>query len=294
MTHIELEKINNFTNFLEEEGKSKSTIINYKSDIKKVLGIMYKQKFDTKKAINKILSLNYSVNTLKRIKCSFNIFCDFIKKPEWKIKLKINHFITFRMNIIENIHIKSILDKIDDEISSEDDQTKKSKLYIEKISILLGSSLGLRVSEYKNLSFSGVFKNNVIEIKKGKHESYRSLPIPETLQKSIKELHKILKKMNISYSDNIFEKSNGKMITTRTFSRWLKKWALLSKVPGDIAKTHSLRHRFAHNYLESNTDDLISLKNILGHNSIDTTSLYLVPSQKKLQKNINKACFFCN
>ncbi len=45
-------------------------------------------------------------------------------------------------------------------------------------------------------------------------------------------------------------------------------------MPADIT-LHSLRHSFAHRYLEQYPGDLIGLARILGHESLETTRVYL-------------------
>ena len=51
---------------------------------------------------------------------------------------------------------------------------------------------------------------------------------------------------------------------------------------------HRLRHTFAINYLRSNPDCLVALSGLLGHESLDTTSIYTVASKERLEVDDRK------
>ena len=50
---------------------------------------------------------------------------------------------------------------------------------------------------------------------------------------------------------------------------------------------HKLRHTFAHRYLNQTNNDLVGLAQILGHESLNTTSLYTRRGQAELQASID-------
>jgi len=63
--------------------------------------------------------------------------------------------------------------------------------------------------------------------------------------------------------------------------------AARSLVPAD-ATTHSLRHTFATRYLATHRDDLIGLARLLGHDSLDTTSVYVQPTEEELAARVER------
>jgi site-specific recombinase XerD len=51
---------------------------------------------------------------------------------------------------------------------------------------------------------------------------------------------------------------------------------------------HTLRHTFAHNYLERHPGDVVGLAVLLGHSSLDTTLLYCQPSVDQLANRVEQ------
>lgn len=55
-----------------------------------------------------------------------------------------------------------------------------------------------------------------------------------------------------------------------------------------VATSHSLRHSFAHRYLEQNSGDLVGLARILDHESLETTRVYLRLSADDLAQRMEQ------
>ena len=49
---------------------------------------------------------------------------------------------------------------------------------------------------------------------------------------------------------------------------------------------HTLRHTFAHRFLASTNNDIVALAQILGHENLNTTSIYSRRGQDELQASI--------
>ena len=79
----------------------------------------------------------------------------------------------------------------------------------------------------------------------------------------------------------IFRTRHGNPISNSQLSRELKKIAGAARVSKARIHPHGFRHLFAVNYLESG-GDVMELKNILGHQSLDTTSIYTRLTAKQL------------
>jgi integrase len=49
------------------------------------------------------------------------------------------------------------------------------------------------------------------------------------------------------------------------------------------------RHTFALNYLERNPGKLVELAALLGHESLDTTAIYLRPSREEMARGVERS-----
>ena len=58
-------------------------------------------------------------------------------------------------------------------------------------------------------------------------------------------------------------------------------------ITGVVFTAHGLRHTFAHRYLDQTSNDLVGLAQILGHESLNTTSIYTRRGQDELQERID-------
>jgi len=58
-------------------------------------------------------------------------------------------------------------------------------------------------------------------------------------------------------------------------------------ITGVAFTAHKLRHSFAHRYLEQSNNDLVGLAQILGHESLNTTSIYARRGHDELQASID-------
>ena len=79
----------------------------------------------------------------------------------------------------------------------------------------------------------------------------------------------------------IFRTRQGNPISNSQLSRELKRIAGAARVSKKKIHPHNFRHLFSVNYLESG-GDVMELKNILGHQSLDTTSIYTRMTAKQL------------
>ena len=72
----------------------------------------------------------------------------------------------------------------------------------------------------------------------------------------------------------IFPGKNDNAITSRGISVGLKRAALRYGVDQDVVYPHSFRHLFAKNFINRNPD-ISLLADLMGHESIETTRIYL-------------------
>ena len=85
----------------------------------------------------------------------------------------------------------------------------------------------------------------------------------------------------------VFTNRRGEQITPRGISSQLKVLAIRYHIPPQTVYPHSFRHRFAKNFLEK-FNDISLLADLMGHESIETTRIYLTKSSQEQQKLIDR------
>ena len=85
----------------------------------------------------------------------------------------------------------------------------------------------------------------------------------------------------------IFRNRFGERITTRGIAQQLKKYAERYGLKTNVVYPHSFRHRYAKNFLER-FNDIALLADLMGHESIETTRIYLRRTSSEQQAIVDK------
>lgn len=88
-------------------------------------------------------------------------------------------------------------------------------------------------------------------------------------------------------SGYLFLNRFGERITTRGISQQLKNFAEKYGMNSKVIYPHSFRHRFAKNFLEK-FNDISLLADLMGHESIETTRIYLRRTALEQQEIVDK------
>ena len=88
-------------------------------------------------------------------------------------------------------------------------------------------------------------------------------------------------------SGYLFLNRYGKRITTRGISQQLKNYADKYGLDKKVVYPHSFRHRYAKNFLEK-YNDIALLADLMGHESIETTRIYLRRTASEQQALVDK------
>lgn len=117
----------------------------------------------------------------------------------------------------------------------------------------------------------------------GKGRKHRRLYIPSRVQKETLEwLEKEQRTNGYLFLNNL-----GEQLSPRGISKQIKKYGISYGLDSEVLYAHSFRHLFAKNFLDKN-DDLALLSDLLGHESIDTTRVYLRRSSTEQRRIIEK------
>jgi len=88
-------------------------------------------------------------------------------------------------------------------------------------------------------------------------------------------------------SGYLFLNRFGKRITPRGISQQLKNYAKKYGLDAKVVYPHSFRHRYAKNFLEK-YNDIALLADLMGHESIETTRIYLRRTASEQQALVDK------
>ena len=111
----------------------------------------------------------------------------------------------------------------------------------------------------------------------------RRIYIPKSLREETSEWLKELKRT----TGYLFLNRFGQRITTRGIAQQLKNYAVKYGLNDKVVYPHSFRHRFAKNFLEK-FNDISLLADLMGHDSIETTRIYLRRSSTEQQEIVDK------
>lgn len=157
------------------------------------------------------------------------------------------------------------------------------------VSLLLGS--GIRVNEAAGLLTTDVdmIKGDVSAIRKGNKAD--TVSITSTAMEDLKNYLAVREELYEPEANNIFlflTKYGGKAnsISVETIEKLVKKYTA-AFTTGKRLSPHKMRNSFAKDFLDQG-GSLIALRDQLGHNSIETTSLYTNFSQEEQRQVLRK------
>lgn len=199
-----------------------------------------------------------------------NKYLEFTKKERLKLKfVKVQ-----QKNFLENV------------ISDADYKFFKTKLKSDGHTewyfvVWFLTATGARVSELLQIKAEHVYLGYLDMYTKG--GKIRRLYIPKKLRtEAVKWLNK--KGMKSGY---IFLNRFGERITSRGISQQLKHFAAKYGLNLQVVYPHSFRHRFAKNFLDR-FNDIALLADLMGHESIETTRIYLRRTASEQQAIVDK------
>lgn len=258
-----------FEEQLKNDNLSKNTISAYIIAIKHYFSLFNEVTKSNLLAYKGFLTENYQAKTVNLKIQALNKYLVYINKTEYKMRfVKIQ-----RKNFLENV------------ISYPDylfflNKLKKDKNYMWYFIVRYLGATGSRISELIQIKVEHIKVGYIDLYTKG--GKIRRIYIPKKLKFATEEwLNNISK--NEGY---LFTNKYGNQITTRGLAHQLKKFANDYKL--DIKKIypHSFRHMFAKRFLEKN-QDIALLADLMGHESIETTRIYLRRTSEEQQKIVD-------
>ncbi len=288
-------KITDYKHYLKiERALSENSIDNYERDVLKLVNFVNQFELETSPLsikkdeiqqfiyeISKVISPRTQARIISGLRSFFEYLVfegyrednplDLIKSP------KIGRTLP---DVLSNEEISKIIHSID----LSHPQGERNRTILETI-----YGCGLRVSELLNLKLSDLFfEEGFIKIT-GKGDKVRFVPIHISTMKYIDiYINEIRNKINATKQDSdiLFLNRRGKRLTRQMIFIILKDLCAKANINKNVSP-HTLRHSFA-TYLLKEGVDLRAIQQILGHESITTTEIYVHLDNTYLKEVVEK------
>lgn len=262
--------ISDFKQFLLRQNLSENTINSY---VFTVQHFFTQHEEITKKnllAYKGFLIEKYKAKTVNLRLQGINKYLEFIKRDKDKLKF---------VKIQQKSYLENVISNAD--YTFFKGQLKKDKNFDWYFVVRFLAATGARVSELVQFKAEHVKLGYIDLYTKG--GKIRRIYIAKRLQtEALKWLES--KQQETGY---IFCNRQGTRLTTRGVAHQLKELAIKYKMNPKFIYPHSFRHRFAKNFLEK-YNDLALLADLMGHESIETTRIYLRRTSEEQQEIVNK------
>lgn len=184
------------------------------------------------------------------------------------------------------LHLPEVLtqEEIDDMIAAIDPDKAEAQRDRAIIETLYGC--GLRVSELVNLEISKIYGQEGYLIVRGKGNKERMVPMSEVSLNEIGDylLERVHMDVKPDSRDILFLNRRGGRLTRNRIFQIVKDLAAAAGIRKTISP-HTLRHSFATHLLEGGAN-LRAIQQMLGHESIATTQIYIHLDRTTLRNDI--------
>ena len=289
------ESILDYSHYLKiERGLSYHTIQNYIRDVKKLVYFLEEEKISSspiginEELIQKfiyIIAKEISPRSQARIISGLRSYFDYLIFENYRASNPTDLIETPKIGVklpdtLSEQEINSLISAID--LSKSEGERNRAMLETMY-------SCGLRVSELIHLKISDLFFDEGFIKIVGKGNKERFVPIHYSAQKYIvlymSEIrdHLSIKK---GFEDTLFLNRRGKSLSRQMIFMILKALAIKINLNKKISP-HTFRHSFA-THLLKNGADLRAIQQMLGHESITTTEVYVHLDTSYLKKIVEK------
>ncbi len=277
-----------------ERGLSENTIENYSRDIKKLTLFLEEEEIKTtpKKITEEIvqkfiyeIAKKINPRSQARIISGLRSFFDYLIFENYRETNPTDLIETPKIgrklpDTLEEEEINELIAAIDlSKAQGERNRTILETMY----------SCGLRVSEVITLRISDLFFDEGFIRVLGKGNKERFVPIHQQAQKYIKFYIKDIRShltIEKGYKDTLFLNRRGKGLSRQMIFMILKDLTIKINLEKKISP-HTLRHSFATHLLKRGAD-LRAIQQMLGHESITTTEVYVHLDNSYLKKVVEE------
>ena len=213
---------------------------------------------------------NYKPKTVNLRLRAINCYLESVDKEKWKLPF---------VRVQQKAFLENVISEADYEYFKNCLRRDDEMFWYFVIRFL--AATGARVSELIQIKVEHIKLGHLDLYSKG--GKLRRIYIPKALQDEA--LSWLAEKQQ--GSGFIFLNKYGERITTRGISGQLKKLAVRYEIDPLVVYPHSFRHRFAKSFLER-CNDIAFLADLMGHESIETTRIYLRKTATEQREIVDK------
>ena len=213
---------------------------------------------------------NYKPKTVNLRLRAINCYLESVGKEKWKLPF---------VRVQQKAFLENVISEADYEYFKNCLKHDNEMFWYFVIRFL--AATGARVSELIQIKVEHIKLGHLDLYSKG--GKLRRIYIPKALQDEA--LSWLAEKQQ--ESGFIFLNKYGERITTRGISGQLKKLAVRYEIDPLVVYPHSFRHRFAKSFLER-CNDIAFLADLMGHESIETTRIYLRKTATEQREIVDK------
>ena len=276
-----MKHLDNYIDYIKSNKRySNYTVSNYYKDINDFIKYLSNKDYlkinddDVVYYLEYLYKLEYNKNTISRKLSSLRSFYNYLVNND---VISYNYFNNHKNPKKDKLLPKYLRDE-DVKIMYDKCKNVRDKLILELLFVT-----GIRVSELVNIKINDInFNNREIKIL-GKGSKERIVIFSNNCLNNINDYLSSRNKV----SNYLIINKDGNKISTTSIRNILNKIKLISGVRAKITP-HMLRHTFATDML-NNGADLVSVKKLLGHESLDTTSIYTHVTNEHVKKVYDNA-----
>ena len=267
---------------------SDNTIINYRVDIIEFFEFngdnINIEKEDINNYLKDLYDSNISKSSIARRLSSLRTFYEYLLKKDI---ISINYFKMFKNPKKDRSLPKYVKEEDIDKMFL----VPNTRTWIGQRNLLIIRMLystGVRISELINIKLGDININDRTIKILGKGSKERIVVFGNNTKEALDEyLNRGRREVDIHSSKYLFLNKDGNRLSARYIRKILDDIIFKASIEMHVSP-HMLRHTFATGML-NNGADLVSVKDLLGHESLNTTSIYTHVSDDKIREIYNKA-----
>lgn len=263
-------QIDGFRLWLEQKNRAENTIQAYTFAVRQFYSLYEQPNSDTLQLYKCYLLEHYKPQTINQRIRALNCYMEYQNSSVPPISM---------LRMQQKTYVENVISQADYEYLKRCLIRDGNHLYYFLIRFM--AATGVRVSELVQLKTEDVEKGWLNLYSKG--NKIRRVYIPKSLQRDTlawitREEHP---------PGFLFLNRLGLPVTPAAIRGQLRKFSVLYGLNSAVLHPHSFRHRFAKNFIEA-CGDISFLSDLLGHQSIETTRIYLHRSRAEQQIIVNQ------